>query len=185
MGRRPEEVTLSDGFDYPRVTTTVERLLCGREPGAEVSLGPFLRELTDQILAASGPADRTQLTHSHPGGSAIAAANAAPIGLIVGELVANAVHYAHPAGVWGRIDVSSRNSAADRLSSIEVSDDGVGLPERFDHLVDGGAGLNAVRCLADQLGARLHFSDQGIGLSVRLELPAPHGVGPRGLRVVS
>jgi two-component sensor histidine kinase len=150
-----------------------------------VSLGSFLRELTDEILASSGPGDRTRLTHSHPGGGAVAAENAKPIGLIVGELVANAVHYAHPAGVWGRIDVSSTSSAMDGLSSIEVRDDGVGLPERFDHLVDGGAGLNAVRSLAGQLGGSLHFDDHGTGLSVRLNLPAPHGARPRHLRAVS
>jgi two-component sensor histidine kinase len=166
-----EELALNVAFDYPRVAATVKRLLSERSPGADVSLGPFLRDITDQILTASGPGGRTHLAHSHARGSAVSAANAAPIGLIVGELVANAVHYAHPAGVPGQIDVSSTTPGAGRPSSIEVKDDGVGLPEAFDTLSDGGAGLGAVRQLANQLGAGLEFNDLGVGLSVRLDLP--------------
>ena len=114
------------------------------------------------------------MTHAHPDASVVSAADAEPLGLIVGALVANAVQHAHPAGVQGRIDVSSTAAGA-RLSSIEVEDDGVGLPEAFDEATDGGAGLEAVRRLVRQMGAQLNFNDLGVGLIVRLDLPAAPG----------
>jgi two-component sensor histidine kinase len=157
----------------PKVATCIDGMLAGGIQGADVRLAPFLRGITNEILGRSVPGDRTSLTHSHPADSTISAAQARPVGLIVGELVTNAVSYAHPSGIPGRINVSSGAGAAAGDYSIKVSDDGVGLPERFDPEVDGGAGLKAVRSLAGRLGARLQFSDDGVGLSVRLDVPAP------------
>ena len=151
----------------------VERLLAAHPQGAAVKLDPFLQDITDEILAASTPRDRTTLSHSHPKDGAVAGRQARSVGLIVGELVTNAINFAHPAGVWGRVGVSSRPGAAQGSQCIQVQDDGVGLPENFDPHVDGGAGLSAVRSLAERLGAKLDFTDRGIGLSVRLDVPAP------------
>jgi two-component sensor histidine kinase len=162
---------LTAAADYPAAMARVERLLAGKQPGAPVNLGPFLHELTDEVLTSPGPADRTAVSHAHAGRNMISAAQARPVGLIVGELVANAIHYGHPAGVHGRVEVESWPGTAGSCS-IEVRDDGVGLPEFFDPSVDGGDGLGTVRALAERLGARLRFNDAGIGLSVRLDVPA-------------
>ncbi|HEX2844268.1 MAG TPA: ATPase, partial [Candidatus Limnocylindria bacterium] len=54
---------------------------------------------------------------------------------------------------------------------VEVEDDGVGLPENFDPWRDGGLGLEIVRGLSQQLGAKLLFDADGIGLRVRLMVP--------------
>jgi two-component sensor histidine kinase len=176
--------TLGASFDYPRVGATVRRLLADHRTGADVSVGPFLRDITDEISAFSEPGERTRITHRHANDSMVSAADAEPVGLIVGELVANAVHYAHPAGVPGCVNVSS-TSAGDRLSSLEVKDDGVGLPVTFDCLVDGGAGLDAVRRLASQLGASLNFNDLGIGLLVRLDMAVAPGGRPKSSKAAS
>jgi len=165
--------------DPSRVVSCVDGLLADRSPTAGIPLGPFLRAITDRILAAgASDGDLTELTHSHAGARLMSVERARPVGLIVGELVVNAVAYAHPTGVWGRVDVSSRAGAPAGAVCIEVADDGVGLPELFDPLVDGGAGLTAVRSMAEQLGAKLHFRDDGVGLSVRLDVPGPVGLAP-------
>lgn len=155
----------------------MKRLLSNRDPSSTVNLEPFLRDITDAVLAFSYQGDGTRLTHSHAGGGAVSACDAEPIGLIVGELVANAVHYAHPTGIEGRIDVRSAATGANGAFCIEVEDDGVGLPEAFDTLADGGEGLEAVRQLAGEMGADLQFIDDGVGLSVRLELPLALSTG--------
>jgi len=92
------------------------------------------------------------------------------VGLIVGELVTNALKYAHPAGVFGEIIVGCTD-AGDRLV-IEVADDGVGLPEGFDAAKNAGLGLRLVHSLAEQLRATLMFNDSGTGLSVTPLVPA-------------
>ena len=99
-----------------------------------------------------------------------AAQHAFPISLVVGELVTNSLKYAHPAGVAGEIEVGCWQGAEGDLL-IEVSDDGVGLPEGLDPMTCDGFGLRLVRALAEQLGAKLTFEDCGIGLTVRLRLP--------------
>ena len=54
---------------------------------------------------------------------------------------------------------------------VEVEDDGVGLPENFDPWRDGGLGFEIIRGLSQQLGAKLLFDSDGIGLRVRLMVP--------------
>lgn len=134
-------------------------------------LGSFLREVTDEVLATAEPEACARVLHSHASGAVLPATAAGPVGRIVAELVTNAINYAHPTGVWGRIDVRSRATQPTRSLCIEVRDDGVGLPEAFDPRVDGGLGLAAVRVLAEKLGAKLRFIDSGVGLSVCLDLP--------------
>jgi two-component sensor histidine kinase len=95
---------------------------------------------------------------------------ATPVALIVSELVTNALKYAHPAGVAGRILVSCRLTGAGLV--VEVTDDGVGLSEDFDPHSDGGLGFRVVRGLARQLGADLVYESSDIGLIVRLVLGA-------------
>ena len=82
----------------------------------------------------------------------------------------NAIKFAHPTGVAGHLLVGC--SRHEDIITVEVVDDGVGLPERFDPTVDGQFGLQLLRLLAAQLKARLEFDDTGLGLSVRLSLPA-------------
>lgn len=91
------------------------------------------------------------------------------LGLILTELVTNAVKYAHPAGAPGRIAVRCR--PLDDVILATVSDDGVGLPEGFDPLTDGGLGMRVIRSLARQLGAELEFVSHGLGLTIHVTVP--------------
>jgi two-component sensor histidine kinase len=88
-------------------------------------------------------------------------------GLIVTELVDNALTYAFRDGRSGHVwlDVSRR----DRQISLEVRDDGVGLPaEPTD-----GFGLHLVRTLAHRLGGTMTI-ERSAGTCVRVVFPA-HG----------
>jgi two-component sensor histidine kinase len=72
-------------------------------------------------------------------------------GLIVNELVSNAILHAFPDGREGRITV--RLDADDDHYELAVSDNGVGLPAEVDPLQTESLGLQLVADLADQLGA--------------------------------
>jgi PAS domain S-box-containing protein len=90
--------------------------------------------------------------------------------LIVKEAVSNAIKYAHPTGIPGRIAVScSQNSEG--VIAIEVTDDGVGLPEDFNPETDGSIGFQVMRALSDRLEATLTFTSTDLGLDVALRLP--------------
>jgi two-component sensor histidine kinase len=92
------------------------------------------------------------------------------VGFIVGEAVTNAVKYAHPAGAPGVIALDCQRWP-DGSTLIRVSDDGVGLPQGFDAITDGGLGFRLMRTIAGQLGAELAFSSPATGLAVSLRLP--------------
>jgi PAS domain S-box-containing protein len=90
--------------------------------------------------------------------------------LIVKEAVSNAVNYAHPTGIPGRITVScSRDSEG--VIAIEVADDGVGLPEDFNPETDGSIGFQVMRALSRRLEASLTFTSTDLGLHVALRVP--------------
>ena len=95
---------------------------------------------------------------------------AAMIGLIVDEAVTNAIKYSHPTGVPGKIAVACQEDHNGGIT-IEVTDDGVGLPENFDPKSDGGVGFGIMRGLSERLGAALTFKSSSLGLAVSLRVP--------------
>ena len=134
-----------------------------------VDLTAYLNEISEAVVSSLAFAGKARLAHVSDRATMVPAECALPVGLIVGELVTNAVKYAHPTGVSGRIAVGYR--VLPSVIVVEVSDDGVGLPEGFDAATDGGLGLQLVRSLAVQLGATLDFIDREAGLTVTLSVP--------------
>ena len=92
-----------------------------------------------------------------------------PLALIVTEMVANAIKYAHPGGAPGAI--VAYGSGDETFTMIEIADNGVGLPENFDPKTDGKLGLQLVRSLAKQLGATLVFDSDALGLRFQIFVP--------------
>lgn len=98
-------------------------------------------------------------------------ATAVPLGLIVHELLTNALTHGYPLGGPGRVRVTLRRDDAEVLRVV-VADDGVGLPEGADLESGLSAGLTIVRSLVRQLGATLEAGPSG-GATLALSLPCP------------
>ena len=89
-----------------------------------------------------------------------------PIGLIITELMTNAVKYAFPAGRGGTIAVSFSPDAS-RGYVLTVADDGVGMSPGSEGSDPDGLGLRLVRALADQIGGTVAIeSAAGTRISV-------------------
>lgn len=102
------------------------------------------------------------------------ARDATTVGILVGELVTNAVKHAFPGGRPGTITVTLRRDAAG-VPMLSVVDDGVGLSDE-QHLGDGGLGSVIVRQLATQFGGEPHYEHLATGgLSVSVSLPEIEG----------
>ena len=97
-------------------------------------------------------------------------ATAVPLGLIVHELLANALSHAFPAGPPGHVALRLQRDADGRLVMV-VSDNGVGLPESAEGQDGRSAGLTIVRSLVRQLGAVLDTVVRD-GTEVSVRLPA-------------
>jgi PAS domain S-box-containing protein len=92
---------------------------------------------------------------------------AIPCGLIINELVSNALKYAFPGGS-GAMIISLIESSAGGYELI-ISDNGIGLPEDFDLDRQSSLGLQLVKGLAEeQLGGQLHLlREQGTTWHIR------------------
>jgi PAS domain S-box-containing protein len=95
---------------------------------------------------------------------------AIPLGLIVNELVTNALKHAFPAGRAGTVrvilgyvpEISAPDGTLDEGSaSLAVEDDGIGLPAGFDVQEQESMGLYLVRILTRQLHGTLQVDQDG------------------------
>ena len=90
---------------------------------------------------------------------------AAQIGLVVNELLTNALKYAFPGGKKGKIGLSLR-AEADRIE-LSVTDDGIGLNPDFDAKTKSGLGFQLVRALAEQFGGEFTIKGKAVGTESR------------------
>jgi len=79
---------------------------------------------------------------------------AVPCGLILNELMTNALKYAFPNGRNGSILVELR-AGSDQTLSLKVADDGVGLPAGLDILQNNSLGLQLINSLVKQIDGTL------------------------------
>lgn len=148
----------------------LHRLLSEAPRGTTLDLGAYLAETADTLVDTLANEGGVRLSARGMQDCFLNADQAAPVALIVSELITNAVKHAHPAGAPGRIVVSCGTTMTGAVY-VEVEDDGVGLPEDFDPWKNGGLGLEIIRGLSQQLGGKLLFDADGIGLRVRLTVP--------------
>jgi len=90
------------------------------------------------------------------------------LGIILNELVTNALKYAFPDGRTGTIAVSFRREG--ERYSLCVADDGIGLPrdEHGEIAESGGFGLQMVALMARQMNAEIGIStDNGTEIVIR------------------
>lgn len=149
----------------------LHRLLATSPAEAAVDLSEYLQDISAAIVAALSGDHANPLQFDCDPCCNVPPERALSIGLIVVELVTNAVKYAHPTGVAGEIRIGCAQGP-DGAITIEVSDDGVGLPEGMDPMTSDTLGLRIVRSLAAQLSARVGFEHDALGLSCVLQVPA-------------
>jgi PAS domain S-box-containing protein len=86
--------------------------------------------------------------------------NAIPCGLIINELVSNAVKHAFPGGREGEVTITFRRLEDGRLH-LAVKDDGVGFPAGVDYRTTESMGLQLVNLLVGQLDGSLELIRDG------------------------
>ena len=157
------------GAASARPAIKTSRRASNGEPAAAIDVVSYLKAIAEGIISGQSMTGKVLLQADFPARFVLPLDKAIPLGLIVGELVTNSIKYAHPTGIAGIITIES--SRCNGAIVIEVSDDGVGLPEGFDPLATEDAGLAMIRVLAAQLGAAISFDNHGLGLSCTLRMP--------------
>jgi two-component sensor histidine kinase len=134
-----------------------------------VELSDFMTELCKKLQRNTDG----HTLHCHADPMLLAADHAIPLGLLINELVTNAVKYAYPEGS-GDIEVWARE--IDGHLHVEISDHGVGLPEGFD--IDqprASLGFKVITGMVRQLQGDLTLSRDRTGTHFLLDLPILSG----------
>jgi len=137
--------------------------------GARLPFSEYARDLARDVfkVACVSPFRITLELAVEP--VALAVDKAAPCGLILNELITNALRHAFRDGRAGTVRVEVAPSGAGlRLS---VRDDGVGLPEGLDLARSSSLGLQIVHTLVKQLHADLEVEVAG-GTCFRITIPS-------------
>lgn len=97
----------------------------------------------------------------------ISITTAIPLGLIINELLTNAIKYAFPTGGKGEIRITM-TSENDAIYNLNVRDNGIGLPDGFNIKSAASFGMRLISILADQLEGSIAFrNDNGAVFAIR------------------
>lgn len=149
----------------------LHRHLSTRPNVPDLDVGNFLIESSVAIVASLALIEQVGIVQRLSTQCRVKPEQAQQLGLILSEIMMNAVKHAHPSGIPTQIHIDC-SRAADGSVVIEIGDDGVGLPEGFDPKTGGGTGFHLIRSLAKGLGAKLDIESDSLGLSFRLTIPA-------------
>jgi PAS domain S-box-containing protein len=133
---------------------------------AQIDFPEYLRSLLNMVLSAHR-SNRTRVeTRLHVDPLSLDLDTAIPVGLITNELVTNSLKYAFAGRSAGEIGVRlTKSETGDFL--LMISDNGIGLPEKFNFEKATSLGLRLVRILTKQMRARLEISN-GMGTQFRV-----------------
>jgi PAS domain S-box-containing protein len=140
---------------------------------ASIRFPIYIKSLCDYLTRSYDSAARNIRLRQEIADVALDPDQSITAGLIVNELVTNAIKHAFPSGVGGDIFVELRAAGGDGLM-LRVADSGIGfpvdsLPQDADSL-----GLLLVKILSQQLGGRLSVSGRP---GASFEIVFPHGAG--------
>jgi two-component sensor histidine kinase len=116
----------------------------------------YFSELLNEIEATYVVGNAHVTLHRELENLEIPARHAFAVGLIVNEVVSNALRHAFPDSRSGYIRVVLRRTPGGSVE-ISVADDGVGLPAETTPGDTGGFGLDLVKIMVEQIGATLEI----------------------------
>ncbi|MDZ5455478.1 histidine kinase dimerization/phosphoacceptor domain -containing protein [Azohydromonas lata] len=164
------QAAFSETESRVRAMALVHQRLYQQSTLSSLDFADYLRSLGSQLLQSFGGERSVKVVYQLqplklPVGTAI------PLGLIVTELITNALKYAFdrhggvlgvelaPDGEWGL--------------HLVVSDDGPGLPAGFEPLRSRGLGMRLVQTLSRQIDATVEFGENADGGGTRCRIRAP------------
>lgn len=164
------KAALALASDRVHVLARVHERLTMQEGSAVLDTGAFITDLCDhlrQSLVGSRPVKLELVVESH----SIGLQRAVSLGLIINELLTNALKYAFPDDRSGRVAVKFTRHQS-RLFLI-VRDDGVGQGDGSGQRTVRGTGMGRgiVRALTAGLGGTVQITDAKPGVLVEIEFP--------------
>ena len=159
---------LADTEHRVRAIAALHETLYSSEDLANIEFGSYLQQLVGDLLRFYRVDKRVLRVNIDAADMVIELRQALPLGLILNELVTNALKHAFPEGRSGNLEVQLKylRNAGDAckertldegFAQLTVRDDGVGLPLNLNLDEIPSMGLHLVRLLTDQLRGELRL----------------------------
>lgn len=150
-----------------------EKLYASRDL-ERIDLRDYAASLTASLLVSDDPARAVEM-RTEIEDLILPVDLAIPCGLLINELLSNAIEHGFPEGATGQIELRCRRTNGEYL--LEVRDTGVGIPADVDAHTPSSLGLQLVNMLVEQLHGTLQV-ETGDGTRVSITFPAQSGVIP-------
>ncbi len=159
-GSRSAAEILRDGQSRIRAMSLIHEKLYASPDLTAIELGDYLRSLVGHLFRTYQANPAAVLLRMDVVEAWLSIDTAVPCGLIVNELVANALSHAFPDGREGLLAVELTKAGDGRLH-LSVSDNGVGLPTHLDILQAKSLGLQLAVILVRQIDGELAVDRSG------------------------
>jgi two-component sensor histidine kinase len=167
--RREEAVATIRGLAGKiAAVSTLHRALAANPERTDMDLAQVLGETLQPLKQLYG--DRLRFAMSIAPGCTVESGQGYVLALAFAEILTNAMKYAHPTGLPVEISVVGAATAGG-ATTLEIADDGVGLPEGFDPQRDSGVGMKMMRYMIESAGGEVRTTSDELGLSVSITLP--------------
>jgi PAS domain S-box-containing protein len=166
QGRRQPDPAVRALFeeaqDRLNAMARVHDLLSKSERAQHIDVSIYVTDLCGALRPITGDDDRVSLKADIVEGILVDADTAVPLGIVLTELITNAVKYAFPASRSGTIRVRAHRSQPGWVE-LTVRDDGVGMLS----LREGSLGYGLVRSLVQQIGGEIDVrNDAGLVVTI-------------------
>lgn len=169
QGRRQPDPAVRALFEEAQDRLTamarVHDLLSKSESSQRVDLATYVTDLCEALKPITENDNRIRLERTTEDGILIGADTAFSLGIVLTELITNAVKYAFPPPRSGTILTQARRSEPGRVELL-IRDDGVGMSS----LREGSLGYSLIRSLVQQISGELDIRGDA-GLTVTISFP--------------
>lgn len=135
-----------------------------------IELKEYIELLSSSVnMSYSSPLKEIQFDYQMEDGIFLEIDMMIPIGLILNEIISNSFKYAFVGKTKGLISIRLKNNR--HQLTLEVSDNGVGLKEKFDIKKQGSLGMQLIQMLGEQIDAVTTIkSKNGTAYSISIPL---------------
>jgi|GEM_PF-1352384 len=168
-GAQPAKNVVERCLRQVQAIATVHELLSLDDISAKIQLGECLTRIAQSALTAMGNCEHIEIEVNGGSGCMLTADTATAVGMIVNELVSNAVEHAFIGREKGKIEVKVIEEG--KYCVVEVIDDGAGLLPDFTApgFACSSSGLGLVSALAEYgLGGKLEIESGDKGTRAKV-----------------
>ena len=148
-----------DSKNRIRSMALIHEKLYNSEDISLIEFSKYIKSLTSKLLEFYSSKTRLITINVISDNITMDIDSAIPCGLIINELVSNAIKYAFPNGNDGNITIRMHQKGENHVLCVE--DDGVGFPKDIDFMNPKTLGLQIVHTLTLQLGGNIELENNG------------------------